>query len=532
MRRAGVTWCASAALLAACGSGAGHPRPDAGACSTLTIPTVDGGPDGTSRYFPPTRFALGPIYGTGCPDFGGCESGGTATSGSLAAVMAGEVEYQLDQLAANDIPITMYHFDGWDWSDSRDCTFSAGDAVKARLAAGNIRALLHFWGGCTQSADFDRVYAQLGPTLGGFYLDEGSTDDLAKTAIDWAQSQLPGDSEIVMKGFQGDNGETDAGLAAYGHTSYVNDLPSDFGGFKTGVERVFSLANTLPAPFNEFTGYDAYNRPDEETFFRRIHFGAMQVVMDHSPWLHASPWNAVYSQALLDDYRYFAWLHRELGPYLHSYDWNAYETGEPIFRGADATAYTTKIGDEIFVAYVTDRVADRPLLDVALPPGEWIDYWDTRDVVSGTLSGQAPSLGREPIFIANGAIIPMDVSRPYTRHGTAASAGSLTVVVYPKGDSSFRYRDDEANRWIVFSAHQTADRLELSASAGLSQPVLYRVERLAAPPSAVGICGAAVIVNGGGGAAAAASEDAVNGSSSPAWFYDAAAQRLIVKALP
>jgi hypothetical protein len=509
-------------LAAACGSSGAKPD-GASACTPVVAPLPDAGTNATRGYYPPTRWMLGPIYGTGCPLWGECESGGTT--------MMEEVNYHLDQLAANDIPITLYHFDGQGWSASETCDWSLGDALRDRLAATGLRALLHFWGGCYGEADFDHVYAQLGHTLAGFYLDDGSTDALAKTASDWVQSQMPGDSEVVMKGYQTDSGETEAGLTTYGHSCYVNDLPTNFDGLKEGIRRVLSLADVLPAPFNELTGYSS-DRPDEETFYRRIHFGAMQVVMDHSPDENASPWNtSYYSDNLLRDYRYFAWLHKELVPYLHSYDWNAYETGEPILRGADAGAFTTRIGEEIFVAYVTDPVATNPELGIALPPGEWIDYWDPRDVVSGTLHRTVP-LGKEPIFIASGAIIPMDVSRAYTGHGTAASAGSLTVLVYPNGDSSFRYRDDTANSWVAFTAHQSGARLELAASAGLSQPILYRVERMTSAPASVSICGAFVVVNGAAGIAAAANENAVNGAAAAAWFYDGASQRLIVKAFP
>jgi hypothetical protein len=467
---------------------------------------------------------LGPIYGTGCPAHGPCEIGRDDT--------LGEVSFHLDQLEKYDIPITVYHFDGWPWADAaRTCTWALGDALKERLAAGHIRALMHYWGGCETEEQFDRIYAELGATLAGFYFDDGSSDEMARIAIDWAQRQMPGDSEMVMKAYEAGGGMTNAGLAAYGHSAFVNDLRSDFAGLQEGIRRVFSMANTLPAPFNEFTAYDYDFRPDEETFFRRIHFGAMQVVMDHSPSVDASPWRAGYSDTLLQDFRDFSWLHLELVPYLHSYDWNAYETGEPIFRNANSKAYTTKIGEEIFVAYVTEPVAVRPQMEIALPPGEWIDYWRPREVVSGTLTRAVP-FGKEPIFIANGAMIPLDVSRDYTGHGTPASAGSLTVLVYPKAESSFRYRDDAAERWVVLSARKTAGGLTLAAAPAPSQPLLYRVERWTAAPSSVSICGTAVTVNGGAGVPAAADENAVNGSTTAAWFYDEAAARLIVKAIP
>ena len=365
-----LLWSACLALFDACSSDAGKPT-DAGTLSDVAAPPTDGGacdPGGDAAaaittpvgYFPPTRWMLGPIYGTGCPAFGACET--------RADNMTAEVTFHLDQFEKYDIPITMYHFDGSAWSPNGTCTWALGDALKDRLAATGIRALMHFWGGCEEEDDFDRIHAQLGGTLAGFYFDEFSSDAMAKAAIDWAQRKMPGDAEVVMKAYQGSGGMTAAGLTAYGHSCYVNDLGSDFDGLEEGIRRVFSMANTLPAPFNEFTAYDGYARPDRETYFRRIHFGAMQVVMDHSPWMDASPWRDGYGDDVVNDFRNFSWLHRELVPYLYSYDWNAYETGAPIFRGANSKAFTTKIGEEIFVAYVTRPMVPAMPFTIALPP--------------------------------------------------------------------------------------------------------------------------------------------------------------------
>jgi hypothetical protein len=496
-----------------------------GWCSPLffSTSTQDASADGGTgrRYFPPTRFGLGPIFGTACPGYGDCESGGPT--------MAEEAAYDLDHLAANDIPITVFHFDGFAWSNG-DCSWGLGDSLRSRLQTIGIRALLHYWGGCRGTEDFDRAYSDLGGILAGFYFDDGTTDALAKTAIDWAQARFPGDAEIVMKSYRYDQEEKDSvpGLAAYGHSCYVNDLPADFSGLRTGIERVFSLASTLPAPFNEFTAFDV-SQADEETYFRRIHWGAMQPVMDHSPWQHASPWEPIYDRSLLEDYRYFSWLHYELVPYLHSYDWQAFETGLPILRDPDAVNYTTKIGDELFAAFVTEPGVAK--LQITLPSGTWIDYWDESQTYTGTITYPVP-LGHEPIFIKDGAIIPMQVSRDYTGHGTRASAGSLTVLVYPSGQSRFRYRDDAANRWIVLGAEAAGNALTLGTSDAPSQPLLYRVERWNSAPAAVLVCGTTVMVNGPPGQPPSESEDAVNGAAASAWFYDATARRLVVKAFP
>ena len=479
-------------------------------------------PAATSRPHPPAKWVLGPIYATGCPLSASCGNGNG---------MASEVNFDLDQLSARDIPIAAYHFDGAGWS-SGSCTWALGGRLVERLRSGNLRAILHVWGGCDTLGRIYNVYGQLGNVFGALYLDERSTDGFARSAFGFMQSLMPGDGEVVMKAYQGDGLETDASLASYGHTAYVGDLAADFAGLRTGIERVFSKSSLLPAAFNEFTGYDSYNPPTEEAYFRRLHWGAMQMVMEQDCARDCDPWGsryATYSPALLSAYRYYSWLHTELVPYLHSYDYQMYETGQPVFRESDATRYTTRLGDELFVAYVTEPGVNT--LPITLPAGEWINYWNDAEVYDGPSTIDYPvPLGKEPIFIRSGALIPMHVSRDYTGHGSSASDGSLTVVVYPSGSSSFSYRDE--GYWVTFSSSLIGTALTLNASPAPSQPVLYRIGRWTSEPVSVGVNGTTVTVNQDGGVARVASEDAVNGASSNAWFYDDSAQRLIVKVFP
>ncbi len=472
-----------------------------------------------SRRYTPTKWILGPIYATGCPLDARCGTGSD---------MAGEVNSDLDHLSVHDIPITVYHFDGAGWS-SGSCKWALGDRLVERLRSRNLRAMLHVWGGCDTTARIYNVYNQLGNVFGALYLDEGSTDASARSAFDFIRSLMPGDGEVVMKAYQFDGLQTDAGLASYGHTAYVGDLTADFAGMRVGIERVFSKRTLLPAPFNEFTGYDLHSPPTEEAYFRRLHWGAMQMVMEQDCVWDCDPWGsryATYSPALLSAYRYYSWLHTELVPYLHSYDYQMYETGQPVFRGSDATNYTTRLGNELFVAYVTEPGVNT--MAITLPAGEWINYWNEAEVYDGPSTIYYPvPLGREPIFIRKGALIPMRVGREYTGHGTSRSQGSLTVLVYPSDSSSFLYRDE--GYWVTFGSNLDGIALTLSASPAPSQPVLYRIGRWTSEPFSVGVNGTTVTVNQGDNVARVASEYAVNGASSNAWFYDGPAERLIVK---
>ena len=248
----------------------------------------------------------------------------------------------------------------------------------------------------------------------------------------------------------------------------------------------------MPAPFAELTGYDylAPAIPSEEVYYRRLHFGALQPVMAHTPFANADPWRREYGPGLARAYRYWAWFHKELVPFFYSLAYRMYEEpSQPVVKPGPMPD-SLLIGDVIYAPIVTASVER---MDIELPPGEWVDYWNSASVLSGTVTGHPVPLGREPIFIRRGAIIPMRVERDYTGHGTAESGGSLTVVVYPDeaASSSFRYRPDAGSPWITFSSTVSNQRLTLTAAPQLpSQPVLYRIENWGGPPESVGVVGA------------------------------------------
>jgi hypothetical protein len=252
--------------------------------------------------------------------------------------------------------------------------------------------------------------------------------------------------------------------------------------------------------------------------------------MAHTPFSNSDPWRTAYGPDLVKTYRYWAWLHKELVPYFYSYADRMFEQPGLAAIRQGPMLYSLRVGFELYVPLVTEAT---DTMTVQLPAGQWIDYWNESNVVSGTLADFPVPLGREPIFIRLGSIIPMEVERDYTGHGTRESRGSLTVLVYPSASSAFRYREDARTSWITFRSTLAGNQLTLVASPGLpSQPVLYRVARWSPEPSSIDIDGATVTVNQGGAVPRVESEAAVNGSAQSAWYYDPQAQRLIVKVVP
>jgi hypothetical protein len=524
--------------LAACGGVAG---------GGVTAPTSPALPDSegegfpadasAARYHPMHHAAFGPWWGSGCPDNGACGCGGAKT-------LAEEFTCQMDELRVNEIPVTAYVFDGSAWSQGRSgadntcsgsdcCSWKLGDDVIRRLGRDGVRGLLHFWGGCDEPGQYERAASRLGRTLLGFYLDDGSSDDDLAVVSEFMQSASPGDWECVAKAYQNrEPSTTNTGLSKWANAAYVGDLPFDFDGLKEAVTRIQAKAAYIPAPYAELTGY-AYldgGIPDEDVYYRRLHFGALQPVMAHTPYANADPWRREYGPDLVKTYRYWAWLHAELVPFFYSYAYRMYETPSRRLLWRTPMAYALRVGAELYAPIVTERTET---MDIQLPSGPWIDYWDESTVVSGTLEAFPVPHGREPIFIRMGSIIPMEVRNAQTGHGTTQSSGSLTVLVYPEGTSSFRYRDDPRTEWITFTSTLTDTRLTLTADPGLpEQPVLYRIGRWGEAPASVGIDGASVTVNQGGSVPRFSTEAAVNGSRVSAWFHDASARRLIIKVVP
>ncbi len=479
------------------------------------------------------RAVLGLWWGSGCPDFGACGCGG-------ARDLAQEFTCQMDRLQALDIPVGVYLFDGSAWSSRNSsqtnacsgadcCAWKLGDGVVQRMSRDRVRALVHFWGGCHANDQYQRLQTRLGRNLLGFYLDDGSSDQDLEEVATFMRGASPGDWENIAKAYQNREPSTsNSGLSHFANAAYVGDLSYDFAGLREGFTRLIAKARYLPAPYNEFTGYAYLNpgAPDEETYHRRLHFGAFQPVMAHTPYGNADPWRPEYSPGFVGVYRYWAWLHRELRPYFLSYAVRMHEDPRRAVLRAGLSPYSMRVGNEIFVPLVTEFTRT---LDFRLPFGAWVDYWNEQRTVSGEVVGEPVPLGREPVFLRLGAIIPLEVQRDYTGHGTRESAGSLTVLVYPNGTTSFRYYEAATAVWTTFTSVRSGTSITLDAVPGPTVPILYRIGRVTSRPTAVGIEGGTVRVNQSGDLPEVGSEVAVNRSTTSAWFYDMAARRLIVK---
>jgi alpha-glucosidase (family GH31 glycosyl hydrolase) len=192
---------------------------------------------------------------------------------------------------------------------------------------------------------------------------------------------------------------------------------------------------------------------DQDNFVRWVAVGALSPFMQLHGRGNLTPWTVTpKTQETIAIYRYWSWLHQQLVPFFYSLAESAYrDQAPPILRpiGAEASwpgDYRYTLGEAFLVAPLLDGTGKR---DVVLPAGaRYYDWWKpAADAIAGgqTLKAyDATDQQRIPLFVREGAIIPMDVENELTGTGSKASKGALTVLVYPGANkSSFALRDDD-----------------------------------------------------------------------------------------
>ncbi len=265
---------------------------------------------------------------------------------------------------------------------------------------------------------------------------------------------------------------------------------------------------------------------DEAVFARWTALGALSPFMQLHGRANSTPWTFPQkTDELVTIYRYWAKLHHELVPFLFSLAEDAHAKGPGLMRpiGAEkawAGDYRFTLGDAFLVAPLLDATGKR---SIALPAGQrWYDWW--APTADGLIGGQTLSaydstdLARLPLFVAAGAIVPLNADDAALGLGSAASAKGLTVLVYPdaKPSTFALHEEDSAVTTLGASAQGAAATVTLSRTL---RTTWLRV-RADTPPASAKIDGQSVPV--------AANRAALDAAAS-GWFYEAETRSAWVK---
>jgi alpha-D-xyloside xylohydrolase len=140
----------------------------------------------------------------------------------------------------------------------------------------------------------------------------------------------------------------------------------------------------------------------------------------------------------LEIVRKFAWLHNELVPYMYTHVVDCSKGGDPLMRPA-GEGYEYYFGDDFYVSPI-HRPGDGKATDwkVSLPEGRWRYLFNDDIVLEGPRTVEmAWPLNEAAVYVRDGAIVPLNVTRPYTGYGDRDSEGYLTLLVYPAGNRDF-----------------------------------------------------------------------------------------------
>jgi alpha-D-xyloside xylohydrolase len=243
------------------------------------------------------------------------------------------------------------------------------------------------------------------------------------------------------------------GSASYTNFKWPGDLAGDFAnnGLPSTVYSSISLVlSGIPFVSTDIGGFQDRPAP-ENVWIRWAQFGTFLPGMQtlHMPW-----W---YSEKAIAHFRYLAWLHTDLIPFWMSLACEAKSSGTPVIRPLvwdyqnDVKCWRVDdqftVGNAILVAPIMNTNVDR---DVYLPEGVWYDFWDEKQAIRGPKKinwnkGWGDAFYKFPLYIREGAIIPMEISNNVTGFGSAASQGFVTLAVWPKtkGASEFTLKDTE-----------------------------------------------------------------------------------------
>ncbi|MCB9644990.1 MAG: glycoside hydrolase family 31 protein [Deltaproteobacteria bacterium] len=229
---------------------------------------------------------------------------------------------------------------------------------------------------------------------------------------------------------------------------------------------------------------------DVVVFNRWTAIGALTPFMQLHGRANLTPWTVEErAEETEANYRYWSWLHHAMIPLFYSLTEAAYAGGAGVLRPLGDEAdwpddYRFMIGDALLVAPILDATGVR---DVPLPGGaRWYDWWapeaEPLDGGQVLMDVETATIGRVPLYVKSGAIIPLDVERDVIGVGRAAAAGHRTLLVYPDEAPSRFTIHEQAGPMVVEAAREGSGARVAWDTSEL--PVLLRV-RAEAPPTVV-----------------------------------------------
>jgi alpha-glucosidase len=206
-----------------------------------------------------------------------------------------------------------------------------------------------------------------------------------------------------------------AGIQRYGAALWSNDIESSWEVLKDQVPAGLGVCMSgLPYWCTDIGGFSTDDRFSPELMVRWMEWGVFCPLFrthgtrpENEAWSHGEEANRIFEDYIRLRYR--------LMPYIYTCARDVTETGKPMMRAlfldfpkdeiACGQKYEYMFGPSILAAPVLDK--DARQREVYLPEGVWYDYWTDKKLIGGRTITAAAPLNRIPLYIREGAVIPM-----------------------------------------------------------------------------------------------------------------------------
>lgn len=176
--------------------------------------------------------------------------------------------------------------------------------------------------------------------------------------------------------------------------------------------------------------------------------------------------------------RKYSWLHTELVPYMYHYVVTAHEGGRRLQTPLKKGKHHYMFGDDFLIAPI---YKDSKIREVSLPEGKWRYFFNDKKVLQGPITFEKEFFLEEfPVYIKEGAIVPLNIKRAYTNIGDSNSDGFVTVLIYPHKRNSFIYNKPDTKEETKISYEQNDDELKILLE-GEKIPHILRIHSNIAP---------------------------------------------------
>ena len=219
---------------------------------------------------------------------------------------------------------------------------------------------------------------------------------------------------------------------------WSGDFTGDWNGMKLQINNIYKSAEmgygALACEIGGFSG----TASNKEQLIRYSQFASMVATMDNGganrPFANHLPW--FHGEDIADIYRGLINLHRAIRPYIFSNLVESHLKGIHLINTTSDEQKSHKLGNDLFVKTITsdsNRVSFKLIMK-----GIWHDAWSGEKYSGGISVSKSYPLSEFPLFVREGAVIPLDLENKYEPCLNKYSSKTV-ILIYGSSDYEMVY---------------------------------------------------------------------------------------------